>query len=166
MRRKTLAPHGVRKLCAVRSPVPHLQPLRALLRSEVSSLLSGLRISATLSEGGFSSVGYLDPLRIRRVLCVIVVVPVPPFVRRSLRVTRRRILPNLLTTERREIEVTPDGPHRFVAAIIDEVGAEHLIVIVADEHVVAVPLVYAEVGVEAVCDGVPRHLPLHSCLQA
>src|SRR5579871_3855918 len=30
----------------------------------------------------------------------------------------------------------------------------------------AVPLVHAEVGVEAVGDGVPRHLPTHSCLQA
>ena len=37
---------------------------------------------------------------------------------------------------------------------------------VADECVVAVPLLHAEVGVETVCDGVPRHLPTHSCFQA
>src|SRR5262249_55194360 len=139
--------NGDRKPFPVRSPVSHLQPLTTLLRSDVSRLLSGLGTGAALSERGFSSVGYLDPLRVRRVLGVIVVVPVPPLVRRSLRVALRRILPNLLTAERSEIEVAPDGAHRFVAAVVDEVGAEHLIVVVADEHIVAMPLVYAEVDV-------------------
>ena len=39
-------------------------------------------------------------------------------------------------------------------------------VAVAEERVVAVPLVHAEVGVEAVGDGVPGHLPAHPRLQA
>src|SRR6266568_5185357 len=51
------------------------------------------------------------------------------------------------------------------AEAVDEVCAEHLVA-VADECIVAVPLVDAEVDVEAVCDGVPGHLPAHSRLQA
>src|SRR5580700_8310603 len=51
-----------------------------------------------LSEGGFSRVGHLDPLRVRRGPWVVVVMPVPPFVGRGLGVTLRRILPNFLTT--------------------------------------------------------------------
>src|SRR5262245_44418178 len=118
-----------------------------------------------LSEGGFSSVGHLNPLRVGRGLGVVVVVPIPPLVRRGLGVTLWRVLPGLLTAERRDIEVAPGGPHRLVAAAVDEVCAEHLVA-VADECSLAVPLVHAEVGVEACCDGVPRHLPTHSCLQA
>ena len=56
-------------------------------------------------------------------------------------------------------------PHRLVAAAVDEVGAEHALA-VAEEHVVAVPFVDAEVGVEAVRHGVPGHLPAHPRLQA
>jgi hypothetical protein len=37
---------------------------------------------------------------------------------------------------------------------------------VAEEHVMAVPLIHAEVDVEAVGDGVPGHLPAHPRLQA
>src|SRR5260370_42155037 len=84
-----------------------------------------LSLCVALSEGGFSSVGHLDPLRIRRGLGVVVVVPVPPLVRRGLGVTLWRVLPSLLTAERRDVEVAPGGPHRLVAAAVDEVCAEH-----------------------------------------
>ena len=94
-----------------------------------------------------------------------VAVPVPPLVRRGLRVTLRRVFPSFLTPERRDVEIAPSGPHRLVAAVVDEVGAEHSLA-VAEEHVVAVPLIHAEVGVEAVGDRVPGHLPAHPRLQA
>src|SRR5260370_28336690 len=125
----------------------------------------GFRLCVALSEGGFSSVGHLDPLRIRRGLGVVVVVPVPPLVCRGLGVTLWRVLPGLLTAERRHIEVAPGGSHRLVAAAVDEVCAEHPLA-VADECIVAVPLVDAEVHIEAVGDGVPGHLPAHPRLQA
>src|SRR5216684_7393380 len=80
---------------------------RVLLRSR-----SCLRLCVALSEGGFSSVGHFDPLPVRRGLSVVVVVPVPPLVRRGLRVTLWRVLPGLLTAKRRHIEVAPGGPHR------------------------------------------------------
>src|ERR1700740_2078096 len=118
-----------------------------------------------LSEGGFSNVGHLDPLRVRRGLGVVVVVPVPPLVRWSLGVTFWRVLPCLLTAERRDVEVAPGSPHRLVAAAVDEVCAEHPVT-VADECIVAVPFSDAEVRVEAVCDGIPGHLPPHPRLQA
>ena len=53
------------------------------------------------------------------------VVPVPPLVRRGLRVALRRVLPLLLAPERSHVEVAPGAPHRLVAAAVDEVGAEH-----------------------------------------
>src|ERR1700737_560420 len=53
------------------------------------------------------------------------VVPVPPLVRRRLRVALRRVLPLLLAAERSDVEVAPGAPHRLVAAVVDEVGAEH-----------------------------------------
>src|SRR5437588_3902928 len=93
------------------------------------------------------------------------VVPDPPLVRRGLGVALRRILPFLLAPERSDVKVVPGAPHLLVAAVVDEVGTEH-VVAVADERVRAVPLVHAEVGVEAIRDGVPRHLPAHSRLQA
>src|SRR5215204_5500697 len=93
------------------------------------------------------------------------VVPVPPLVRRRLRVALRRVLPLLLAPERSHVEVAPGAPHRLVAAAVDEVGAEDAVA-VADERVRAVPLVNAEVGVEAVRHGVPRHLPAHPRLHA
>src|SRR5258708_27824094 len=50
----------------------------------------GLRIALS---GGFLRVGYyVDPLRVRRGLGVVVVVPVPPLVRRGLGGTPRRAL--------------------------------------------------------------------------
>ena len=96
----------------------------------------------------------------------VVVVPVPPLVGRRLGVTLRRILPCLLTAEGREIEVAPGGPHRLVAAVVDEIRAEHLALVVADEHIMAVPFVHSEVAVEAVCHGVPGHRPAHPRLHA
>src|SRR6266542_6820323 len=80
------------------------------------------------------------------------VVPDPPLVRRGLGVALRRVLPLLLAPERSHVEVAPGAPHRLVAAAVDEVGAEHAVT-VADERVRAVPLVHAEVGVEAVRQG-------------
>src|SRR4029453_17042254 len=96
---------------------------------------------------------------------VVLVVPVPPLVRRGLRVALRRVLPVLLASECRDVEIVPGTAHLLVAAVVDEVGAEHLFA-VADEGVRAVPLVHAEIFVEAVGDAVPGRLPVHSCLQA
>src|SRR5438094_3623555 len=93
------------------------------------------------------------------------VVPDPPLVHRSLGVALRRILPLLLAPERSDVEVVPSVPHLLVAAVVDEVGAKH-IVAVADERVRAVPLVHSEVLVEVVRYGVPGHLPAHPRLYA
>src|SRR5439155_19176959 len=94
------------------------------------------------------------------------VVPDPPLVRRGLWITLRRILPLLLAPERSDIEVVPGIPHLLVAAVVDEVGAEHLVA-VADERVRAMPLVHAEVGVEVVRHGVPGdQFPAYPRLQA
>src|SRR4029077_6559052 len=92
--------------------------------------------------------------------------PDPPLICRSLRVALRRVLPLLLAAKRSNVEVVPGVSHLLVAAIIDEVRAEYAVA-VADESVRAMPLIHAEVLVEAVRDGVPRNeLPAHSCLQA
>src|SRR5688500_15858098 len=64
----------------------------------------------------------------------VAVVPVPPLVGRSLRVARRRVLPRLLASERRDVEIVPGTSHLLVAAAVDEVGAEDAPA-VADEHV-------------------------------
>src|SRR5258708_4684361 len=130
-----------------------------------SNFLTCFCLCVALSEGGFSSVGHLDPLLVGRGLGVVVVMPVPPLVGRGLWVTIWRVLPSLLPAEGREVEVAPGGPHRFIAAVVDEVCAEHSVA-VAEEHVVAVPFIHAQVLVEAVDDGVPGHLPAHPCLQA
>src|SRR2546430_6256030 len=92
-----------------------------LLPAMLRAPLARFRLCVALSEGGFSSVGHLDPLRVRRGLGVVVVVPVPPLVRRGLGITLWRVLPSLLTAERRDVEVAPGGPHRLVAAAVDEV---------------------------------------------
>src|SRR5512145_2609701 len=68
---------------------------------------SCFRLCVALSEGGFSSVGDLDPLRIMRGFGVVVVVPVPPLVGRCLRVALRRVLPLLLASQRGDVEVVP-----------------------------------------------------------
>src|SRR5882762_2100578 len=147
------------------TPVRQGPAARRLRSGRPSLARARFRLCVALSEGGFSSVGHLDPLRVRRGLGVVVVVPVPPLVRRGLGVTLWRVLPGLLTTEGRHIEVAPGGSHRLVAAAVDEVCAEHPLA-VADECIVAVPLVDAEVHIQAVGDGVPVHLPAHPSLQA
>src|SRR5262249_55422648 len=107
------------------------------------------------SLGGSLRIGDdIDPLRVRRRLGVVVVVPVPPLVGRCLGVTLWRVLPSLLTTERCDVEIAPDRPHRLVAAVVDEICAEHLTA-VAEEHVVPVPFIDAKVLVEAIGHGVP-----------
>src|SRR5512132_938085 len=77
---------------------------------------------------------------------VVLVVEVPPLVRRGLRVALRRVLPLLLAPERGDVEVAPGAAHVLIAAAVDEVGAED-VVAVADERVGAVPLGHAEVSV-------------------
>src|SRR5580693_4993096 len=128
-------------------------------------LLAGFRLRVAPSGSCSLRIGdYVHPLRIRRDLGIVVVVPVPPLVRRGLGITLRRVLPSLLTAERRDVEMAPDAPHRLVAAVVDEVCAVHLVG-VAEEHVVAVPFCDAEVRIEAVGHGVPGHLPSHPRLQ-
>src|SRR2546423_9379669 len=114
----------------------------------VSGRLPGCAAPANLFEdlgGGF--------------VIAVLVVPIPPLVRRSLRIALRRVLPLLLTPERSDVEVVPSVSHLLITAAVDEVGAEHAAVAVTDERVRAVPLVHAEVFVEVVRYGVPRHLP-------
>ena len=91
--------------------------------------------------------------------------PVPPFVRWGLGVVLGRVFPFLLASERGHVEVTPGAPQRLVAAVVDEVGAEHAAAF-ADERVRAVPFVHTEVGVELVGQGVPGHRPAHPRLDA
>src|SRR5262249_83716 len=124
---------------------------RSRLRRPLASINSALRL--------------LDPL-LGRLGGAVFVVPIPPHVGRGLRVALRRVLPLLLPPQRSHIEVAPGTPHHLVATIVDEISAEHVSVVVANERVMAVPLVHAKVDVEAVCDGVPRHLPTHSRLHA
>src|ERR1700712_2964254 len=95
-------------------------------------------LTVAFPEGGLSGVRHCDPFRVGRGVGDVTVVPVPPFVRPALRITLRRVLPLLLTPERRHVEVAPDRAHRLVAAAVDEVGAEDAIA-VADERVVAMP---------------------------
>src|SRR6187200_545499 len=68
-----------------------------------------------------------------RVLAVRVVV-VPPLVRRRLRDARPlgRVLPLLLASERRDVEIAPGGADVLVAAVVDEVGSEDPVAL-ADE---------------------------------
>ena len=68
-----------------------------------------------------------------------------------------------LASERRGIKVAPHGANRFVAAAVDEI-AEHPCAL-AEEDVVAVPFIDAEIGVDAVGDRVPRHRPAHPLFQ-
>src|SRR6516225_3944884 len=49
------------------------------------------------------------------------VVPLPPLVRRGLRVALGRVLPFLLATERGNVEIVPRAPHLLVAAAVNEV---------------------------------------------
>src|SRR6202790_752074 len=122
-------------------------------------------LAVAFPKGGLSGVRDLDPFRVGRGLGDVTLVPVPPLVRSALGVALRRVLPRLLTPQRRHVEVAPGGAHRLVAAAVDEVGAEHALA-VTDERVVAVPLIHPEVGVKAVGDGNPRDFPAHPRLQA
>src|SRR5207237_1410908 len=144
-------------------------------RSTTSGALSGSFMTRTssflvrglaLAKRLFACIGYLDPFRIRRGTRHIAVMPVPPLVGRRLRITLRRVFPALLPAERRQVEITPRGADRFIAAVVDEVRAEDPLAI-AEEHVVAVPFVDAEVLVETVGQRVPRdHLPPHALLES
>lgn len=93
----------------------------------------------------------------RRSLGIVVVVPVPPFVRRALGIAFWRVLPSFLASKRRNVEIAPDGPHRFIATPIPKVGAKNPLAVV-DEHVVSMIFVDAEVLVYAVGDRVPGNL--------
>src|SRR3569623_1727554 len=98
---------------------------------------------------------HLHPYLVGLRPCLVIVVPDPPFIGRGLGITRGRILPRFLPAERGQVEIAPGRAHRLVAAIDDEIGAEAAVA-VADEGVVAMPLVDAEIRVEAVGDGVFR----------
>ncbi len=95
----------------------------------------------------------------------VAVVPVPPFVRTALRIAFRRIFPNLLSPKCGHVEIAPQRAHPLIAAGIDEVGAENPVAF-AEEGVVAMPFIDAEVGIEAVGDRVPGHPPAHARLEA
>src|SRR5262245_65557535 len=99
--------------------------------------LARFRLCIALSVGGFSSVGRLYPLRVRQGLGVVVVVPVPPLVRRGLGVALWRVFPLLLAPERRDVEIVPGASHLLVSAVVDDVGTEHLVAI-ADARVAVV----------------------------
>src|SRR5215467_88364 len=58
--------------------------------------LARFRLCVAPSDGSSLRVRYdIDPLRVRRGLGIVVVVPVPPLVRWSLRITIWRVLPRL-----------------------------------------------------------------------
>src|SRR5579859_2492606 len=114
---------------------------RILGKFRRSFAAAGFRLCFSPSGGGSLRIGQdIEPQRVRRGLSLVVIVPVPPLVGRGLRVALRRVLPGLLAAEGGHVEVTPGGSHCLVAAAVDEVGAEYLVAI-ADECVVAVPLV-------------------------
>src|SRR5262245_32008696 len=115
------------------------------MRRSGRPFLARFRLLLAPSDGGTLRVGqYIHPLRVRRGFGVVVVVPVPPFVRRGLGITLRRVFPSFLPPKWRDVEVAPKGAHRLVAAAVDEVRAKYLVA-VAEEHVVAVPFIHAEV---------------------
>src|SRR5690242_20971708 len=87
---------------------------------------------------GIVGVGLAEPAG--RLVLAVCVVPVPPLVGSGLRITLRRILPVLLAPECGHIEKAPGRSQRLVAAVVDEVGAEHAVAVV-DEGVGAVPFV-------------------------
>src|ERR1700722_1591506 len=121
-------------------------------------------LAPSLLRRRFSDLHHLNPLRMNRSAGSIFVVPVPPLIRWGLGIARRRVLPLLLAAERSQVEVAPRAPYCLIAAAVDEVSAEHAVAF-AEEHVVPVPFVDTEVRVEAVGQGVPRHVPTHPRLQ-
>src|SRR6185437_5109653 len=143
-----------------RSGGSYLHPTR---RNRPRSLLLA---RALLPERLLACSRYLNPLLVRRCIRDVAVVPVPPLVRRRLRIAFGRILPELLPAERCDVEVVPGAAELLVTAVVEEVGAEYAVAI-AVEDVGAVPLVHAEIEVEAVGDGEPRDVvPAHPLLQA
>src|SRR3954454_12068244 len=109
------------------------------------------RSRALFPERLLAGVRDLDPLLVGRSTLRVAVVPIPPFVGRRLRIALRRIFPDLLPAERRDVEVVPGPAHLLVAAVVDEIGAEHAVAVTV-EHVRSVPFVDAEVGVKTVGD--------------
>src|SRR6266702_8523956 len=101
-------------------------------------------LRACLAERLLSGVRHLDPFLVGCRAFGVAVVPVPPFVSRALRIARRRILPDLLAAEWRDVEVVPGATHLLVAAALDQIGAEDSVA-VAVEHVRPVPLADAEI---------------------
>src|SRR5260370_7888773 len=95
-------------------------------------------LSVLFPEGGLSRVRHFDPFGVGRGAGNVTVVPVPPLVRPVLGVALRRVLPLLLTPERRHVEVAPNGAHPLVAAPAHEVRAEHTFAL-ACEPVLALP---------------------------
>src|SRR5262249_3709430 len=96
-------------------------------------------------------------------IVAIFVVPIPPLVRRCLRITFWRVLPFLLAPERSDVEIVPRAPHLFVATIVDEVRTKHAVAI-ANERIGAVPFIYTKIPIEVIRDRVPRNeLPAHAC---
>lgn len=76
-----------------------------------------------------------------------------------------RVLPGLLTAERRDVEIAPNGPHGLVSATVDEIGAE-LFVAIPEEYVVTTPLIDAEIFVEVIRHGVQGDsFTTHPCLE-
>src|ERR1700722_10673744 len=96
---------------------------------------------------------------------VVLVVPVPPVVRRGLRIALGRVFPLFLASERGHVEVAPGAPEGLVTTVVEEVGTEYLVA-VADERIRAVVFVDAEVDVPIAGHRVPRLRPAHPCLQA
>src|SRR5262245_25271244 len=98
----------------------------------VTGFLPSSRSVGLLTLEAQTAIDDLRPLGRRGV--VVCVVPVPPFVRRSLWIALRRVLPLLLAPERGDVEVVPSASHLLVAAVVDEVRAKNLLP-VSDEGV-------------------------------
>src|SRR4029453_3246825 len=100
--------------------------------------------------------------------------PAPPLVWLALRIAGGRVLPLLLTAQRRQVEKRPHAAERLGAAVRREVRAEHLVA-VAEKHAQAerLPILVdarlrrlrgtAEADVEVALERrVPRDLPPHA----
>src|SRR6185312_16014481 len=136
-------------------------PLPTRRNSRGSFLLARALLPERLLSGG----RYLNPFLVRRCIRDVTVVPVPPLVGRRLGIALGRILPELLPAKGGDVEVVPGAAQLLVAAVVEEVGAENTVA-VAVEDVRAVPLVHAEIGVEAVGDGDPGDVvPAHPLLE-
>ena len=67
------------------------------------------------------------------------IMPAPPPVAWRFWIVVRRILPILLTSQWRYVQVAPHAAYRFISAAVDEVRAEDPIVLIAEEDVVPMP---------------------------